>query len=431
MATVRRLRFRCRVTTIGAWVALLGASPGALASGFSVPELSVSGLGLSNALVANTEDPGAFPYNAAAMGFHKGSSLDVGLLLINPNFEVRTLSGRHETDGTDWIGAPMIQGAWKWDERWTLGLGINAPFGLETQWDVGTFPKLSVPIPVAPGVALPAGLQHPTQSKLEVVSAVPTVTYRVSEALSIAAGVDYYNAKTGRLDTGVIDVKGDGESWGWNASALFKQGPWSVGLSYHAASTLDLRGNYVVNDPVLIALGRKSQPAELDVELPWRLQLGVRYAFNDQLAFEMDLTRTGWSQLEKIEVKSRSTGQVLASDTEKWDDANAYRFGLTYNLRPNTQLRLGYSYDETGQPDEHFSARIPDSDRHLFSVGLAHNYGNGWDVEAGYMYVMFDDRKYRSTKPYVPGRDINGTDAINGDYEASAHLLGVSLRKTF
>ena len=429
METLGHLRFR--VIAVATGVALVTTSTGAWASGFSVPELSVSGLGLSNALVANPTDPGAFPYNAAAMGFHKGSSLDVGALLINPNFEVSTLTGSHESDGADWIAAPLIQGAWKWDERWTLGLGINSPFGLETKWEVGTFPKLSVPIPIAPGVALPPGLQHPTQSKLEIVSAVPTVTYQVSEALSIAAGADYYNAKTGQLDTGVIDVGGDGDSWGWNASALFRQGPWSLGVAYHSASTVNLTGDYEVNDPVLIALGRRSQSVELDLDLPWRLQLGVRYAFNDRLAFEVDLTRTGWSQFPKIEVKSQATGQLLASDTEDWDSANAYRFGLTYNLSPNTQLRFGYSYDETGQPDAHYSARIPDSNRNLFSVGLGHDYGNGWGVEAGYMYVSFNDRNYRSPKPYVPGQDVNGTNAIDGNYQGSANLFGLSVRKTF
>ena len=40
------------------------------------------------------------------------------------------------------------------------------------------------------------------------------------------------------------------------------------------------------------------QTAELDLNLPWRLQLGVRYAINPQLAVEVDWTRMGWSQFE-------------------------------------------------------------------------------------------------------------------------------------
>lgn len=395
-------------------VTLLSLPGTASASGFALPELSVAGLGLSNAIVANPVEPGAIPYNAAAIGFRDKSSVDAGLLLINPHFEVKTASGNHDSEGANWVAAPLLQGVWKIDQRWGLGLGINAPFGLETKWKVGTFPQLSGNLTRA---------QHPTQSKLEILSVVPTVSYRLHEALSLAAGVDYYWVKSGILDTGMVDMEGDGNAWGWNLGALYSQGPWSFGVSYHSAATADLDGE--------AKIGSLGQDVTLDLDLPWRLQLGVRYAINPALAVEFDLTRTGWSKFKEIKVVSESSGRPIATDTNDWDDANAFRFGLTYQIQPQTQLRLGYTYDKTGQPDSHFSARVPDNDRHLFSIGLAHNYADGWSVEAGYMYVLFEDRKIDSSNPYVPGREINGTSALNGNYDAHANLLALSVRKTF
>jgi long-chain fatty acid transport protein len=47
------------------------------------------------------------------------------------------------------------------------------------------------------------------------------------------------------------------------------------------------------------------------------------------------------------------------------------------------------------------------------------------------MYVRFEEREYRGDRPYVPGQDINGTNAIDGDYQASAHLIGLELGKVF
>lgn len=405
--------------TLTAAAVTLFALPGAIsASGFALPELSVTGLGLSNAIAANPVERGAVPYNAAAIGFHEKSWVDAGLLLINPHFEVKTASGDHESHGADWVAAPLLQGVWKIDERWGLGLGINSPFGLETKWKVGTFPQLSTPLP----------LQHPTQSKLEILSVVPTVSYRFHDALSVAAGVDYYWVKTGILDTGMVDVEGDGNAWGWNLSALYRQGPWSLGVSYHSAATANLSGDYKVSPPLP---ARLNQDVNLDLDLPWRLQLGLRYEVNRDLAVEFDLTRTGWSKFKQIEVVSDSSGQPIATDTNNWHNANALRLGLTYLIQPRTQLRLGYSYDKTGQPDSHFSARVPDNDRHLFSIGLGHDYGEGWSVEAGYMYVLFEDRKVDSSTPYVPLRDVNGTSALNGTYDAHANLLALSVRKTF
>ncbi len=73
---------------------------------------------------------------------------------------------------------------------------------------------------------------------------------------------------------------------------------------------------------------------------------------------------------------------------------------------------------------------MPDTDRHLFSLGLAHSLGRGLSLEAAYMYVLGEDRDYRSSTPYT-GEGVNGTDALDGDYEMSAHLIGLEIVKTF
>ena len=106
--------------------------------------------------------------------------------------------------------------------------------------------------------------------------------------------------------------------------------------------------------------------------------------------------------------------------------------GAIYAINAKTNLLLGYSFDQTGQPDEHFSARVPDNERQLFSVGVTHDYG-GWTLEASYMYVMLDDRTINSTTPYVPGvtTDANGTTAYDGTYESSVNLVGIGLSTKF
>ena len=428
---------QCSCLSLGVAAALgIGSATSshwAEASGFALPEISAAGVATANALVANPEEPGAFAYNPAAMGFHDSSSLAAGVLFIDPTFSVRTATGSHDSDGASWVPAPMLQGAFRLSDNWRIGLGVNAPFGLETRWKLGTFPAMSesIPIPGAP-ISLPAGLDHPDQSKLELFAVVPTLTYRINDQLSIAAGADYYNARTVRLNTHVSRIDADGQGWGWNASLLFKQDAWSVGVSYHSAATVDVDGNLKVSDPVLVALGSSfQQDVEADLKLPWRLQLGVRYAVNEKLALEADWARTGWSKFEEIKILSKATGALIQRNIENWEDANSYRFALTYQLLPATQLRFGYSYDETGADDDFFTARIPDNDRHLFGLGVGHRFDDGWALDASYMYVRFKDRNYRGNKPYLPGEDVNGTDAFDGKYEGHAHLVAVEVRKSF
>jgi long-chain fatty acid transport protein len=90
---------------------------------------------------------------------------------------------------------------------------------------------------------------------------------------------------------------------------------------------------------------------------------------------------------------------------------------------------LGYSYDNTPQPDQYFSARVPDADRQLFSIGASHEINN-WKIEYAYMYVDVDKRTVNSSTPFNPA-DPNGTTAYNGTYESKVNLIGLSASVKF
>ncbi len=175
----------------------------ASAAGFSLPEASSAGLGTANAMVANPNETGAFAYNPAAMGFHDASSLSIGTVLISPSFTVKTASGEHDSQGADWLSGPMFQGMFKLNEQWRLGLGLTAPFGLETRWQDGTFPALSgtatLPVPPPLNPRVPRG--QPTISQLEILNFSPTATFRVTDDLSLSGGLDIYWAKTAKLNS--------------------------------------------------------------------------------------------------------------------------------------------------------------------------------------------------------------------------------------
>ena len=402
---------------------VLGALQQAHASGFSLPETSIAGIGLSNALVANPDELGAFVYNPAAMAFHDGSSITLGAMCVVPNLSVDTSTGSHDSGGKDLVGVPMFFGALRIGSDWTLGLGASSPFGLETKWDLGTFPTLSAP-ETAP--------LHPTKSELKLLAITPTVAYRINENASISGGFDYYAATSLSFNTESIDIKGDGGDYGWNLGFLYNLGKWSFGASYHSHTELAIKGKFQAFEP---AGPGTAVPAKANLDLPWRLQAGVRYEASDDLAVEFDITRTGWSDFDTIVIEATGLlpgGTVLTTSSNEWDDSNAYRLGLSYQLNPKTQLRFGYSFDKTPQDDDHFSARVPDADRQLFSLGVDYDLGEGWGVDAGYMYVRFKDRDYRGSVPFgTYGSDPNGTDAYDGDYSAHVHLFGVGMRKEF
>ena len=418
-------------------IGILGAQGSALAAGFSLPEASTAGISMANAMVANPKELGAIPYNAAAMGFHDNSSLVLGAIMVGPSFSVTTASGSHDSKGANWLGGPMIQAAIKVADRWRVGLGVTAPFGLETRWPYGTFPALSqsatlqLPAPLG-RVTIPTA-SHPTTTKLEILDLAPSVAFRINDTLSLAAGLDVYWAKSAQLDSNLGSMSGDGTGFGFNLGVLYRIQALSLGASFHSASTINLSGNFTPSNVTLVALGRlpPGQQASLDLNLPWRLQLGARYEITKDLAAEFDWSYTGWSKFDQLVVTGDPTGTRISTETNAWKNSSAYRLGLTWQMRPTTQLRLGYAYDETGQGNDYFSPRVPDSNRQIFGIGVAQDLGRGFSVEAGYMYVMGEKRNFRSADPYTGTSGVNGTNAINGQYEMSANLIGIAVAMTF
>lgn len=383
-------------------VAMCAFTAGAAqASGFRIPEVSLSGLGEANAQVADDKEIGALPYNPAAMSFHDGMNVTGGLLLFDPNISVTTSSGGHDSDGRSPAYIPNLYVMGHITQPLTWGVAINSPFGLETKWPSGTFPML--------------GTSGPTLSKVEMVNINPNMALRLGNT-SLAIGIDYYNVLDVNLNTATADIHGDGAEFGYNLAAMQIIGPVTLGASYRSAITVEIDGKVNTLD------------ARTDLKLPWMFQIGARYRISAPLAVEFDFERTGWSEFDEILITNSNTGATLVRSTNNWKDANAYRLGGSYEVGPGTQLRFGYTFDETGQPDEHFNARLPDADRHLFSIGVKQKV-MGWDAEAGYMYVKFDDRTVSSST--IPTTDPNGTAAYNGTYEANVNIIGIGLSKKF
>ena len=209
-----------------------------------MPEASTAGIGTANAMVANPQALGAIPYNAAAMGFHNDSSIALGAVMFGPSFSVTNATGTHDSDGADWLGAPLFQAAIKVNDQWRVGVGLTGPFGLETRWPYGTFPALSqsvtrtLPAPIGK-VTIPTASQ-PTSSKLEILDLALTGAYRVNDNLSLAAGLDIYSAKTAQLNSNLGQMDGTGYGLGFNLGVLYRVNALSLGLSFHSASTIDI-----------------------------------------------------------------------------------------------------------------------------------------------------------------------------------------------
>ena len=173
---------------VGAGVAAISGS--ALASGFAIGTQNVSGLGNAYAgAAAAGEDASTIFYNPAGMtllsgrqavgalavlkpfvGFtNNGSTTPTSPLPAPPGYSV----GGNGGDAGSWAAVPTAYLSWEImrDQLW-LGLGINSPFGLKTEYDsnwVGRF--------------------HAVESDLLTVNINPSIAFKVNEMFSVGGGV--------------------------------------------------------------------------------------------------------------------------------------------------------------------------------------------------------------------------------------------------
>jgi len=385
------------------------------ASGFRVPEVSVAGTAASNALVATTDELGSIAYNPAAISFHEGRHVMAGINSVSYDTVVTPSGGtRTEGNGEDNFLIPNLLVSTTGDNNLGFALLVNSPFGLETRWPDETFPQFA-------GAADPL---EPQLSRIKMFNINPNVSYKINKDSSIALGIDFYDIVDLNLNTQAIPVRGTGSGIGMNFGLLQKVGNLSFGLTYRSSVSTTINGHFDAR-----GIGSSVISAKADLEFPDILQLGVHYKPTDNIGIEFNADRTGWSSFDEIKVID-STGNTLGSiSSNNWKNVWAYRFGFNWKINSGTKLILGYSYDNTPQPDATFSARVPDADRQLFSIGASHQI-NDWKIEYAYMYVDVDDRNVNSTTAFTGG-DANGTTAYNGTYESDVSLIGLSVALKF
>ena len=383
------------------------------ASGFRVPEVTVTGTATSNALIANTEDVGALAFNPASMSFHDAAAVQFGVNHISYEASVDPEGGTPtDSTGEDSFLVPsmtlLVPGT-----DMSFGLMINSPFGLETRWPNDTFPQFQLAAPNDDQL-------EPDISRIKMFNVNPNVAFKIDESSSFAVGLDFYDVVNLAFNTQATKINGEGTGIGWNIAYTKKFGKFNIGAAYRSSVKTDISGS--AND---------TAPATASVEFPDLFQAGVYFQATEKFAVEFDIERIGWSSFDEINITTLNPTPppptVTISSTNDWDDTWVYRLGFYYQMTPATKLMFGYSYDETPQPDDHFSARVPDADRQLFSVGVSHAFSNKWTIEAAYMLVDVDSRTIDSTTQYIPPGDANGTNAYNGTYNSDVNLIGVSL----
>ena len=415
------------------------------AAGFAIIEQGVTGLGNAYAGgAASAEDASTIFYNPAGMILVPNSQFVGALHVISPttNFDgSATVGGVVPVTGGDGGEAgetglvPNFYYVRALESGLKLGLGINAPFGLATEYDAGW-----------------EGRYHALRSELRTVNFNPALAFKLGERLSLGAGInlqyidvpelsqaiDFATVCSGlaigacaglpTTNDGRVKLGGDDWSWGYNFGLLYEFSEQTrLGFAYRSKIDHELEGtaDFTGTPTALQALGVfVDDDVTADISVPETASLSLYHNLNPRLAIMGDVTWTRWSRFQELRVQFETNPQSDLVTPEQWDDSLRYAVGLTYDYDDRWILRTGVAFDETPIPSAELrTPRIPGNDRRWLAVGASYRHSRGLFFDFGYAHLFISD---------TPINNTNSTGAIlTGTYQSSVDILSGQVRWAF
>nr|WP_303704970.1 porin [Brevundimonas naejangsanensis] len=415
---------------------MTGVAAPALAGSFYLQEQSVRGAGRAFSGEAADRGVGSLWWNPASIA-RSGRELSVGLHAIKIDSEVRNTGSyvtypggvdvpvvnprNTEVDPIESGLVPNFAFATPIGDRLALGVSVAAPYNFTTKYEQGSFARYDA-----------------LTSELRSGDASLTLAYQVNDWLDVGAGLNaqYVKAKltsampsvSPLLPDGSSSLEGDGWDFGWNVGAQVHKGPWDFGLSYRSKIEHELDGDIAIALTGPLAPNSVSTSGTASFNTPWFASASVRYAVNDKLTLNAQVNRIGWSEFQAITVEYPNGGDVIHQD---YKDVTTGAIGLDYALSDKTTLRAGVGYDPTPTRDSLRTARIPDADRWLFSVGGSTEVTPGVTFDAGLTYIAFSDSTIRDDRAFYAGTPAAVTSHLRGEAEGSALVASIGARWAF
>ena len=367
----------------------------AFAGGFFLQEQSPLDVGRAFAGSAAIGDSAATVwYNPAGMTNLPGLNIELGSHLLDVTSHQRDLgSTRSGPAGTFPSGGgsggnpfsnpvfiPSGFASYQVTDRFWLGLGISAPFGLKVVYDDGFF-----------------GRYDSLKSDLKSYNIQPSAAYKITDNISIGGGVDvqYFKATlTSALPNlsplqpdGLLRIKGNDWAVGWNLGVQGDFGPLRLGAHYRSHINQRLDGTVAISGllgPLAASNGTRDGTAPIST--PDIATVSGVYSVG-QARLLASVNWYNWSRFKRITVEDAS-GAVFLDSEQNYRDTWSYSLGGEYDLSKKLTIRAGAMHDQTPTRDDFRTTRVPDGNRWWATTGLTYHLNDNVALNASYAHIF-------------------------------------------
>ncbi len=417
-----------KIMMVSVCSALTGMTSGAIAGGFGIATQSGSGTGNAFAWGAAAADDASVAWsNPAAMTLlPPGKQVAIAGNFVKPSFKYSNgnSTGAFASPGTgeggdggDWALVPNGFFAMEVNPALRFGVALNVPFGLKTEYDAGWRGQLAS-----------------LKSEIKTVNINPSLSYKVSDKVSIGGGVSWQQIKaelsayTGSAAGGNLTLTADDTAYGFNLGLLVQATPDTrFGVTYRSSIKYALEGDGKFSGTSGALLGSR---VRADLTMPESASASVFTALTPKWDLMGDITWTRWSQVQQLDViraTSRlapggAAGTTLTSLPFKWSDTFRLAVGANYKWSNQSKLRLGMAYDRTPSKDETRTPRLPDQDRFWLAAGGQYRVSKSGVLDLGYAHEFIRDASVNVTVPSagtLSGKFANQADILSIQYSHS------------
>ena len=462
----------------------------AAASGYHFGTQSVGAQSTANAAAAEAADASTLFYNPAGLTHLDGKAEITGALnIVAPSLKYKDARATYyqggnvqgETSGkvTKTTAAPHVYGAYKLNDRVTLGMGMYIPFGSKTNYQDDSVLRYNIKklgltsIALEPAVAFKFNEQHSfavamiaQYSEAELTKYADWSAARNDRVLAgTAAALQRQGipaaATTNRANwQGRGDVKGQDWGFGYHLGWMFDvNDKLRVGVAYRSKISHNLKGtakwqpagavvqvpalaNYIqspttTNTPLGAGRGYlPSEDASVRINTPESLSLHAMYRANDKLNLFGDITWTRHSRFNKANLIFGNSKNVINGQSDRttispnWRNTYKVALGGSYQYSEPLQLRAGIAFDQS--PVKSAADRLntmPDANRLWFSVGARYAYKKRHVFDTALSYVHINSSRFNA--PRAIGTDVDSKGATSAKFKASATILGMQYTYKF
>lgn len=453
------------------------------AQGFGIYEQGTCAMGRAGAgVAAPCSDGSAMFFNPAGLAGLTGGHATIGVTLLDVRggFTDDVLQQPTKLDDP-LLAVPQVYISYAATPKLGIGVGVFAPYGLETKWPTAFDGRFSgyknilqslyiqptLAYQVSPRVSLGGGLdivlgKVELNQRLDLADApvplpgVPPGT--VFGQFGIAPGTDFANAHLEASKTtvaahfGAIIKATDRLSFGANfltqakfdysGTATFTQVPTNLvvpadltvgALTIPAGTPVDgllggpaSAGGLDLFNPTTGVF--RSQPVTTTIKNPSQLALGVAYKLEKGWTLLGDYQLTWWSSFDTLAITFPQTALLNRQLFENYHNTSGFRFGAEWAKDAKWTFRGGYLHHGGAAPAETVTPLLPEGQRNEFTVGTTVKLAAALSADLAYQYIRQADRRGRTREPLV-GAPTTGLN--NGLYDFQAHLFGVSLSYAF